>query len=216
MKVRLLYAVIISSVIMCGCDSDKREPIPELPPAETTRESDIEYTGTTVDFIHVETSGRGMPSTDIDMPEFPDFPSMDDSDNPFDEEFYAMFNETVSMPVFPDMTAETEDDAEDNLYESDSPVTTAVTEYFSEISVSRADMPEDEMIVTAIVRFDPPETQTDRVYATSGPYETGLSQQYEDRYQTADTAESYNIDEFMADAWDYPDFHEAEFDAAVY
>lgn len=202
MKKCMAAAVIITLSLMCGCDSGG-DPMPQLPPPQTTVRTSSTYTGTTVDFIHVETSSIRRPPNELDMPEFPEFPDMNGADDPFGAEFDALFDGTAAPVEFPQMNVSGADSAGDDL--SDTVQTTAVSELFSDISISRADLPYDEMTVTAVVSFDAPETVTDTSVRDTEPETESVSVITED-LQTADTAESYDIRDFMPSAADYPDF----------
>lgn len=102
------YIIIIAvSFFLCGCNSknNKLTPMNELSLPETvTKEETTLYTGTTVDFYYMETtSSVTAPSYGLEMPEMPDFPSVYNQDDPFDEQFQALFDNYT----FPSMDTNT-------------------------------------------------------------------------------------------------------------
>lgn len=87
MKKRILSAAVCA-VLLTGCQAE-RHPIPELPPASTTVKTSSTYTGTTVEFIHVQTettTEKKRPSDKLYMPDFPE------TDDLFGESFSALFS----------------------------------------------------------------------------------------------------------------------------
>lgn len=200
----MIYIAALSAVLMCGCQSTDKESMPTLPPLETTVRTASTYTGTTVDFIYMETTASYRMPNAFDMPEFPEFPDADSADNPFGPKFYALFGQTDTGVDFPDMTARTEDNYRDNINESDRPQATAVPDINTEIFISDEDMPDDEMTVTAINMMDMPGYETETADSgTERERYTVPGETIPPEDTTRDTTYSYDINDFMPD---FPDF----------
>ena len=103
-------ALLFLPLALCGCSSDKLSPMEELPPEQFPSQTSSTYTGTTVDYIYITTTSQPLPSAyGITMPEFPTITGFETADNPFDEDFYALFDEaypteTVTIPSMFDDT----------------------------------------------------------------------------------------------------------------
>lgn len=143
MKRRLLK--LISAAVLCavlaGCGQDITIPDPEIMPTVTSITEPDPPVITTVDYVYTSSTGPPPPvNNSIDMPEFPEFPSVDlpEYDNPFDDSFYEYFDDIE----FPDFSVAAEDDSDDQLPARISSVT---SERVTEISVSDADIPKEEM-----------------------------------------------------------------------
>lgn len=163
-RIRYLLAAVIA-LVLTGCEQKPRETIPTMaPPPEYTTTTNT-YTGTTVDFIYMSTTGTtSFRNYDmIDMPEFPDLngfeldmPDGMNGADPFGEDFQALFRDQFPDMDLPDMNGIFEDDPREQLSGAETTVGTGRDENGT-ISVSRADMPADEMTVTAINRLDLPD-----------------------------------------------------------
>ncbi|MBQ7783224.1 MAG: hypothetical protein IJ368_04565 [Oscillospiraceae bacterium] len=97
-------AFLFLPLALCGCSSEKISPMEELPPEQFPSQTSSTYTGTTVDYIYITTTSQPLPpSYGITMPEFPAITGFETVDDPFDEDFYALFDEvypteTVTVP----------------------------------------------------------------------------------------------------------------------
>lgn len=97
--------VISAVLLLSGCSDNKLPPMKQLPPLDTTAKTTSDYTGTTVDFIHVEINEPSLPAGSSDyfsIPDFPDFPVNDNGDDPFGEEFQALFTSVTATPSVSD------------------------------------------------------------------------------------------------------------------
>lgn len=99
MRKSLLF-VILSALLLSGCQDNKLPPMKQLPPLETTAKTTSDYTGTTVDFIHVEVNEPSLPASSnfFSMPDFPDLDVDVVGDDPFGEEFQALFTSVTEAP----------------------------------------------------------------------------------------------------------------------
>lgn len=194
-------AAAVLPLVLCGCSGNKLAPMEQLPPAETTVRTSSTYTGTTVDFIHVEpphspTLARGNSIDMPDFPEMPEFPTPDRADDPFGAEFRELFT-SVTTAVTPDYNVSGEDDPNDNFRGSDRVQTAVVSEAITSVSVSRADMP--EMGTTVTVDTVMPEIVTDKADAVHDPFENRGYGTVTYESETADTADFPDMRGLMPD-----------------
>lgn len=189
-------------MIFTGCTNQKREPIPILlEPVQTTVRTESTYTGTTVDFIHVETSGQYRYPNAYDIP---GFENINDVDSPFDEDFYKLFSETMSPVEYSDFSAvsDTSTLPGDNIQFSSDVNTTASVD--------------NEITVTAINMLNSSETsvceaQTEETLFIENAATASISEQ-----SSAETITTFDIMQYMPKPEDYPDFNDFTFDTAVF
>ncbi|MCM1579088.1 MAG: hypothetical protein NC078_09855 [Ruminococcus sp.] len=210
-------------VLFCAAVLTSCQETPKIPPTDnlspvtnpvTTRST---YTGTTVEYIPTSPAPQRRNSLDMpDMPEFPDI-DMQAADNPFDSDFYAMFNENAAD--FPDFSVAPEDDSGEQL-----PADLTSVPYTGpeDISVSREDVPEEEMTDLPVPRTVPVETAfpgaTMPDFTFSYPAETTVpavspetvTETGGDFPQT----DPFDIRDYMPDMGEFPAFDDVEFDTA--
>lgn len=213
-----LLAGMVTTAVLCGCEETPQIPDPDvMPRAQTITQTSSTYTGTTVEYVpssSVQTRRR----SNIDMPDMPDFPSGDmlAGGGPFGREFYELFG-----AEYPDYSVAPEDDGGEQLSGTE---TSAPPAGFSDISVSREDVPEEAMAdidgsVSAV-----------RVENPFGDFEMPdyeFSEMPRAVTEPADTAETvtagtmpatrgFDINDYMPDDIEFPDFGDIEFDTADY
>ncbi len=182
MAKKTFFSLLFAVMLFTGCH-EEGHTIPELPPIETTTADSSVYTGTTVEFIHVdrETVTEKEPtSAGLDFPEI---------DDPFDDSFYALFS-SAGTQISSAQTEEMTSDNAEHISSAD-----AMT-YSSETAA--AQYSEEEGVVTAAPpRFD---DVTETVSAEKiGSIIT--------ESVPAETAERFDIGEYMPREEDYPDFY---------
>lgn len=183
-------AVVSAALLFNGC-TKKLAPMEPMPPLDTTARTASTYTGTTVDFIHVEPPPSPTRPTvtefSIDMPEFPDipeFPMNTAADDPFGEEYRAMFSSGVPSDV------------------SESVQTAQVSEAFTQPpQTSENDLTEE---TTVTISFETPRTSTDNQEEAAVHNEMSVTFDVT-RGETADTVIFPDMSGLM------PDFSENEF-----
>lgn len=194
----------LACILLCGCGEDKPKLEQMLPSPTVTEKTLSTYTGTTVDFIHVETSpSYTQRRSDIDMPDFPEmpeFPEVEQADNPFGAEFEALFTYNTSSPETP-----TQDNAE---YGSE--ISSETTTAFTQITADEAPMYNDAATVTAVVAFDEPSYESisaDEYLNSSQAFSYPRMSEVTFEAETSETMDSYDIREFMPDDWGYDEFN---------
>lgn len=216
MKMRNIWFVIVASAVLTGCGEDKLESMKELPPEQTTTQTSSTYTGTTVDFYYVSTTrGPRMPSNQLDMPEFPEFDRFYSDDDLFGEEFRRLFGDTARNSEG-EVTSDTEETMGNRMSESDDFTDTTVEGAFTEVSITRSDMPYDEMTVTAVHAFETPYYDSDLfeqpdVTMPSFSMDTTVTETVTTADETYDTADTFPDDAFSLNSGDFPQFPYDEF-----
>lgn len=206
--------------LFTGCGGET----PQIPPSDNLRRitnpitTPSTYTGTTVEYVPQSQTARRNNS--FDMPEMPEFPAGEfpETDNPFGREFYELFGGDGA--VYPDYSVAAEDDSSEQLTGTE---TSPGTAGYSDISVSREDVPREAMTDIA------PDVRTARVENPFGDMEMP-AYEFSDVTVTAvtvpaETAEEvtagtmpvtrgFDIGDYMPDDIEFPDFGEIEFDTA--
>lgn len=196
--------VLCSAIVFTGCKKPQREPIPVLlEPVQTTVRTESTYTGTTVDFIHVETSGPYRYPNAYDMPEFG---NINDIDSPFDSDFYGLFSQTMPSVEYPAVS-----------YVSETSVVTGEgTQTKSDTYTSFSDISDNEMTVTAINRLDSSETAVCGSLPEETLFiETVTTASFSEQ-SSSETATTFDIMQYMPKPEDYPDFNSFTFDTAIF
>ena len=204
--------------LFTGCGGET----PQIPPSDNLRRitnpvtTPSTYTGTTVEYVPQSQTARRNNS--FDMPEMPEFPAGEfpETDNPFGREFYELFG----GEEYPDYSVLAEDDGSEQLTGTE---TSPGTAGYSDISVSREDVPREAMTDIA------PDVRTARVENPFGDMEMP-AYEFSDVTVTAvtvpaETAEEvtagtmpvtrgFDIGDYMPDDIEFPDFGDIEFDTA--
>ncbi len=208
MKKALIISLMLMLMCGCGSDGEDEQTFPVLETVTFPPRTSSTYTGTTVDFIYAETqrtvrrpSANTFPAfPEMDMPEMPDFPTETADfygENPFDEEFYAMFTAPETMPVFSSETTPTATGESFTEIEAHTATVTAVIE---------ATEPIDETTVRTD-SYQLPDVTWDTTDTTYSETMANIPIEQTEYIDTV-TVESFDIDEFMPRPQDYPDFNE--------
>lgn len=181
MDKKTIFSFLFAALLFTGCH-EKGHTMPELPPIETTTADSSVYTGTTVDFIHVDSetvTEKKPPSVGLDFPEI---------DDPFDDSFYALFSSAdtrISSARTEEMTSADDENvssANARTYSSE----TAAVQYSEEEGVVTAAPPRFDDVTETVSAEEIGSIITESVPAVS--------------------AERFDIGEYMPREEDYPDF----------